>query len=137
FLDADATRQFLEDTENIPSGREVGTVVYSRREGEYWFAVFTYSDSGHVDDSDRDDIDADALLRDMQEATEEDNRERVARGWATLQLDGWSRRPYYDLATNNLTWGTWIRSNDDRGVNHSVRLLGRTGVMSVQLVADA
>jgi uncharacterized membrane-anchored protein len=136
FLDGSATRAFLQATENVPSGRELGAVLRRQEDGRSWFAIFSFSDEGYVDDSDKDDIDADALLASMKKGTEQDNEERKKRGWTVFNLEGWQTRPFYDPATHNLTWA--IRGSspgDTPTINHSVRLLGRRGVMSVQLVA--
>jgi uncharacterized membrane-anchored protein len=137
FLDAPATRTFLEEGQNIPDGDELGAVLHVNRDDSYWFAIFSYDDSGHVDDSDRKGLEAGAIMEDMIEGNRQGNEERRRRGWTELTLEGWYREPYYDQATNNLTWSTRIASPEGRGINHSVRLLGRTGVMSVALVADA
>jgi uncharacterized membrane-anchored protein len=136
FLEAGATRRFLEEGQNIPSGSELGTIIYRRPDDTHWFAVFAYADSGHVDDGDRNDIDADAIMSSMKESTAQDNAERKKRGWPALIIGGWQKKPYYEVKTNNLTWSTRVVSENEMSVNHSVRLLGRTGVMSVQLVAD-
>jgi uncharacterized membrane-anchored protein len=135
FLDASATKAFLEQNENIPDGDELGAIVHADA-GEDWFAIFSYSESGHVDDSDRAAIDADALMKNLKKGSEQGNKERRKRGWAELQLEGWHQPPFYDQTTNNLTWSTRLTSTGNPVVNHSVRLLGRTGTMSVQLVAD-
>jgi uncharacterized membrane-anchored protein len=136
FLDVVATRKFLQDNENIPSGRELGTIVKPLEGDDYWFAVFTYSDTGHIDDSDRDKLDAAAMLKSMREGEKQDNAERQKRGWAPLTVEGWQHEPFYDVGTNNLTWATRLRSGEGIVINHSVRLLGRTGMMSAQLVAS-
>jgi uncharacterized membrane-anchored protein len=60
--------------------------------------------------------------------------ERRDRGWVELTLDGWIRPPYYDERTHNLTWAVRILSPGDTTVNHSIRLLGRGGVLKVDLV---
>jgi len=76
------------------------------------------------------------VLREGQEAG---NEERRRRGWDEIDIAGWARPPYYDSATHNLTWSTRIRSKSDptdETVNHSVRLLGRGGVMNADLVID-
>lgn len=135
FLDAAATARFLEENENIPDGDELGTIVHVQGD-EHWFAVFSYADTGHVMDDDRDEIDADDLMATMKEGSESANEERAQRGWTPLVLDGWHQPPFYDLETRNLTWSTRLSSDGHPVINHSVRLLGRTGVMNVQLVAD-
>ena len=134
FLDAGATKTFLEATQNIPDGDELGIVLRERPDKNYWFAVFSYSDSGHVDDGERNSLDANAILKSLQEGNRIGNEERRERGWTPLTLEGWQQPPFYDTATNNLTWATKLTSDGERVINHSVRLLGRTGLMSAQLV---
>jgi uncharacterized membrane-anchored protein len=136
FLDAKATRKFLVEGQNIPAGDELGAIFRPLPNDDYWFAVFSYDETGHVDDSDKNGIDADALMKSMKEGNRRGNVEREKRGWETLDLDGWQQKPYYDLSTHNLTWSTIVSSGGgSKAVNHSVRLLGRTGTMSVQLVS--
>jgi len=136
FLDQDATKRLLERNQNVPSGDELGAILRIQND-DYWFAVFEYSDEGHIDDSDRDSIDADGLMKNMIEGNRHANEARKQRGWTAVNLEGWHKQPYYDTATNNLTWATKLSSDGSATINHSVRLLGRTGVMSVQLVADS
>ena len=136
FLDAKATKLFLEQNQNIPDGDELGAVLRIGENDDYWFAIFSYEETGHVDDSDRSKIDADALMKSMKKGNEQGNAERRKRGWSELTLEGWHKSPYYDPATNNLTWATRLDSSGNAVINHSVRLLGRTGTMSVALVAD-
>jgi uncharacterized membrane-anchored protein len=136
FLDAQATKRFLEASQNIPDGDELGILLRTLPNDDHWFAVFSYADTGHVDDSERNAIDADGLMKNMKEGNRRGNEERRRRGWAELTLDGWHQKPFYDTSTNNLTWATSLTSEGEGTINHSVRLLGRTGTMSVQLVAS-
>lgn len=136
FLDAAATKTFLEENQNIPHGDELGAVLRVMSNKDHWFAIFSYDETGHVDDSDRA-IDAGALMKTLKQGNEYGNEERRKRGWEILTLEGWQTPPYYDQKTNNLTWATRLSASGDPSINHSVRLLGRTGTMSVQLVADA
>jgi len=130
------TKRLLERVGNIVDGSEVGLVT-SSVEGENWFIVFEWDDVGYVKDDEKDEIDADALLESITEATEEANEERVKRGGEALHVVGWSEPPHYDAGTHNLTWA--LVAKDDAGdqvVNYNVRVLGRSGVMSVTLVDD-
>jgi len=136
FLDAKATKVFLEQNHNIPDGDELGAILKMSENDDYWFAVFSYDDTGHVDDTDRSKIDADGLMKAMKRGSEHANAERKKRGWQELTLVGWQQAPFYDQTTNNLTWSTRLTSGGEPVINHSVRLLGRTGTMSVALVAD-
>jgi uncharacterized membrane-anchored protein len=139
FTGKAGTKTFLELTENPSGETEEGTIFCSDSSaaGERtFFMIFTFDDMGFVKDDERDKLDADAMLESMQEGTKAGNAAREERGWATLTLVGWDQPPFYDTRTNNLTWATRIRASDDDadGLNHSVRLLGRGGVMSVDLV---
>lgn len=136
FTDATGARQFMIATENPPSGNELGVLLcdMSEADGDEWFVVFSFDESGYVKDDDAAELDADAILASMREGNEIGNRERAKQGWATLNITGWAKPPYYDLQSNNLTWALAATSEGHGVVNHSVRLLGRGGVMHADLV---
>jgi len=139
FTGAQGTGQFLELTQNPAGGNERGTIVCDMNiEGtEPWFVVFSYVDMGHVKDDERDKLDADEILASLRESNLQGNKERSERGWGILTIEGWAKPPYYDQGTNNLTWATVVSSGSEgKSVNHSVRLLGREGVMNADLVAS-
>lgn len=133
--------RFLELTENVPTGREVGILIPDvEDDSQFWFVIFEYDESGYVKDEDRDELDADALLTTLRKGNDAANRIRRERGWTTLRIVGWDKAPFYDERTNNLTWA--IRGSVDEGVdagesvNYSTRILGRYGTMNVDLVLD-
>jgi uncharacterized membrane-anchored protein len=133
------TGQFLELTQNPAAGNERGTIVCNMdTEGiEPWFVVFSYVDMGHVKDDERDKLDADEILESLREGNLEGNKARAERGWGVLTIEGWAKPPYYDQATNNLTWATLVSTGSEgNSVNHSVRLLGREGVINADLVSN-
>lgn len=136
FTKGDGVRQFNELTQN-PTGENERAIVFCAEEGEEpWFVVMSFDASGYVKDDERDKLDADAMLGSLQKGTEIGNKERSTRGWATLTIEGWAQPPHYDTKTNNLTWATRIvASGGGPVINHSVRLLGRGGVMHADLVA--
>ncbi len=141
FADADGTRTFLTLTQNPTSGQEKGTVLCqvlrSESDTTQWFAIFEYDEVGYVKDDEKTALDADKILASLREGNEAGNEMRRERGWETLDLVGWERPPFYDPATNNLTWATRVRAaGGDESINHSVRLLGRGGVMKVDLVVS-
>jgi uncharacterized membrane-anchored protein len=142
FTGQDGTRQFMELTENPVSGSELGTVLCQLKDAKgetetTWFAVFEFDDSGYVKDDEKKSLDGDAMLASMKEGNKAGNRERKNRGWEAIYLDGWQVAPHFDDRTKNLTWATRLHGEDQSKVlNHSVRLLGRGGVMSVDLVVS-
>jgi uncharacterized membrane-anchored protein len=132
FVGPAGARRFMELTENPSDGSEQGVLL---NEDSGWFVVFTFAPIGYVDDKDRD-LDANKLLDSIKKGTEESNKTRRERGWATMQILGWQQAPFYDTVTNNLTWSIRGSSSDsnEATINHSTRLLGRRGVMNVDLV---
>lgn len=129
-LDAGDTATLMELMENPTSGEEYYVGPVDQR----WFAIFSYEDTGHIEDDEE--IDPDALLDSIREGTEYGNRERRKRGWAEMEILGWQYEPAYSEATNRLSWAVLAESEGFEIVNYNTRLLGRTGVMSATLVAD-
>lgn len=130
FLGQGDAAKFMELNENPTDGSELGVLV--NNDGS-WFVVFEYSPDGYVRDDDRD-LDANAILASIREGTEQANKVRRERGWATMEVTGWQQPPFYDPQTNNLTWAIGGSSAGSSGINHSTRLLGRRGVMKANLV---
>ena len=133
--------RFLELTENIPSGRELGVLIPNvEDDAQFWFVIFEFDESGYVRDEDKHELDADKILATIKDGNDEANKVRRERGWTTLHIVGWDKPPFYDETTNNLTWA--IRGAVDEGgensesVNYSTRILGRRGTMNVDLVLD-
>jgi uncharacterized membrane-anchored protein len=87
-----------------------------------------------VKDDEKKTLDKKKIFESLKEGNDAGNDERRRRGWEPIYLTGWERPPYYDDSTHNLTWALRIASASDTSINHSVRLLGRGGVMKVDLV---
>ena len=136
FAGRDGVRRFLELTQNPVSGKELGVLVPPEQAGEMWFVIFEFNSVGYVKDDEKDDLDAKAILESIKTGTEHSNEERRKRGWATMDILGWYTPPRLNPVTNNLTWAIRGSSEGDEVVNYSVRLLGRKGVMDVDLVLN-
>lgn len=102
-----------------------------------WGAVITYKETGHVSDADASKQDYDAVLADMKKGDAADNEQRKAAGFPTLSLVGWAQPPSYDAANHSLIWARELAegSSPEHGLNYDVRLLGRTGVLSLNMVS--
>ena len=138
FTGASGAKTFMEVTENPATGKEQGILLCPAADTATgpWFVVFSYDASGYVRDDEGQSLDADAIMKALQEGTEQANNKRWERGWEPIHLLGWERPPFYDPSTHNLTWSTRIQGTSGSvDVNHSVRLLGRGGVMHADLVA--
>ena len=131
FADAAGAKRFMELTQNIPGG-ELGVILSP---DGHWFVTFEFNPTGYVKDDEKNSIDANGLIANIKSATERANEERKRRGWETMTIVGWQQPPRYDALTNHLTWGIHGRSEGgEESINHSVRLLGRGGVMQADLV---
>jgi uncharacterized membrane-anchored protein len=129
---------FLEATQNLPDP-SVAAVLFCRSPdtATVWFVMYKYDPSGLVRDTDKNSLDATKILASIKEATEQSNEERERRGWGKMYVSGWITPPFYDQSTHNLTWALeGVSADGESSANRSVRLLGRGGVVSAELVAD-
>jgi uncharacterized membrane-anchored protein len=133
FTDGNGARTLLEAMGNIANGSEQGLLMSPDRE---WFVVFEFNDDGYVKDDDKDQLDADKMLKAIKEGNEAANEERERRGIPALHVLGWEQPPRYNETTHNLEWATRAESEGGVSVNYNTRLLGRRGVMEVTLVCD-
>ena len=131
FAGPSDTRTIMEMMENEPTNTELGMIGPDNLD---WFVVFEFSNEGYIKDDDRDSLDADALLKTMQESQKQANVERKKRGWAPYEVLGWAKPPGYDPKTNNLTWAINLGGDGGISINQDTRLLGRHGAMRVTLV---
>lgn len=132
FLGSADTKKFMEANHNVSSGQEYLLAPDSLQ----WFSLFSFDPIGYVKDNET--IDADAVLDTVKEGTKQGNEERKRRGWSTMSIIGWRFKPHYDRDSKLLEWA-FVGRNDSTGsdvINYNTRLLGRSGVMQVVLVAD-
>jgi len=131
FTGPKGAQKLLETMGNPTSGTELGFLAPTSL---VWFVVFQFSDTGYVKDDDRDKLNADKLLKVIQQGTEEANKYREKMGAAPLHITGWEIPPRYNEQTHNLEWAIRGESEGKPVVNYNTRLLGRKGVMKVNLV---
>jgi uncharacterized membrane-anchored protein len=138
---ADSEKLLVEGWGNPPGSKTLGMIVPANvsplHEDNSWAVVVTYSEDGHVEDDDADDIDYDDLLKEMQQDTLAANDERKSQGYAAIELVGWAAPPRYDGATHRLYWAQELKFNDapDHTLNYAIRVLGRKGVLELNAVA--
>lgn len=141
FADGAGTRRLLELSQNPSSGDEVGVLMPETRAGkdeQSWVMLFEFHEVGFIDDTEKGNLDADSILQSITKGTELANQKRKDRGWTPFHVTGWATRPFFDDRTKNLTWAVEGKEEnaqaEDKTVNYSVRILGRRGTMSVDLV---
>jgi uncharacterized membrane-anchored protein len=142
FLGAeDAKRVLIEGWGNPPSVVEgvIGMVFPAGKSplDDTWGAVITWVGDGYVSDADAASIDYADLLQQLKAGEAEENRALAADGYAASNLVGWARQPSYDPARHNLIWAKEIAfaGSPENTLNYDVRVLGREGVLSMNIVA--
>ena len=129
YLDAANTAKFNELNENLSDGKAVMVAPADL----HWSSFLEFDAGGYVKDNDK--IDADALLKSLQEDTERANQEREKRGWSALHIQSWAAPPAYNRDTKRLEWAITLQSQGATGVNFFTKILGRRGHTSVVMVA--
>lgn len=133
FLDPAGTRRLDVIMHNPPGDAQTYTLA---PESLDWVAYFDYDDVGYVKDDEK--LDADDLLKSVTDGTAAANKERRKNGWDDLTVTGWKTKPQYDATFKSLTWSFIVRNDRSQheSVNYNARILGRSGVMGVIVVAD-
>jgi uncharacterized membrane-anchored protein len=134
FADAVGARAFLEGLKtSVPDGL-IGVLAPSAQT-EAWYVILEYAPIGFVSNPDKETLDADAMLKDVQQAADrQDNGLRLpAKSVGTVS---WESKPAFDASNQRMTWAIKTSS----GYNYTVRLLGRHGVLdatTVRITQDA
>ncbi|MVM40035.1 DUF2167 domain-containing protein [Spirosoma sp. HMF3257] len=143
FLDAEQSRRVLVDLWGNPSDVTTEGMLFPEKSGPLTDKSFafniTYDDMGYVKDEDADEIDYSDLLKDMQAGMDEENAERVKQGYESIHLIGWASEPFYDKDHKVLHWAKELQFGDSASantLNYDVRILGRSGVMSMNAIAS-
>lgn len=142
YVPSEAAKRLLLAMGNRPGDNLQGMIFPGNEHPQSgWFVVLRWSDSGYIKDDDARDWDANAMLEQLKEGTEEANRERKTRGIPELEIEGWVEKPTYDSAANRLVWSISSRekgagANSDPGINYNTFALGREGYTSMNLVTD-
>lgn len=141
YLDKPDARRVLEEFwGNPPDDSVLGLVVPTAQpldSDASWAVVVTYSDDGYVSDEDAAKTDYAQMLKDMQQATREDNDARKEAGYETVDLVGWAVPPRYDSAAKKLYWAKELdfEGTPQHTLNYDIRVLGRRGYLSLNAVA--
>lgn len=140
YLSPDDTERVLVEAWGNPPGNEtLGMIVPTDRtvlDTGSWVAIITYEESGHVSDKEASTIDYAELLQQMQESTREGNKARVEAGYEPIELVGWAAEPFYDKAQHKLHWAKALKFGESEGttLNYNIRVLGRKGVLNINIV---
>jgi uncharacterized membrane-anchored protein len=110
--------------------------------GAEWIVATRYINEGYIKDDDAKNWNADELLQNLKDGTEEANKDRAARGFPELEVLGWVEKPAYDAATHRMVWSLLSKQKDEpnsavKGINYNTYALGREGYFSLNLLTSA
>jgi uncharacterized membrane-anchored protein len=133
FLGGKEAAQLMEKNGSLYNDNLLGLVV-GQGDDDKWFVSIRYDDEGYVKDTEA--IDANQLLTALKDGTEEANKERQEHGFAPFHVEGWSEPPHYEKSVHHLVWALTVNGDDGRSANFNTRVLGRRGIVSLNLVCD-
>lgn len=131
YLDESETKKYLEFSHNPTSGSDS---LFTN--GSTWEAYLNFDSIGYVKDNET--IEPDSLLEQYKEGVKIGNDYRKERGWAPLEVEGWFFKPQYDQQKKLLEWAFLLRDSSTKipTVNYYTKVLGRSGAISITLVAS-
>lgn len=126
---------------NSPNANTFTGLVVSMKNDDMWMIVINFVKEGYIKDDDAKDWNANELLSNLREGTEEANKQRAERGFPQIEVTGWVEKPTYDAATHRLVWSMGTREKGASpqatpGVNYNTYALGRDGYFSLNLVTN-
>jgi len=121
---------------NSMSAKFVGLVMPTNQD-DLWIISIEYTKSGYIKDNDAKNWNSDQLLQGLKEGVVENNKERNASGFPTLDIIGWIQSPSYITATHQLIWSIHGKNSNGRDfVNYNTYALGREGYFEFDLLTD-
>jgi uncharacterized membrane-anchored protein len=114
-------------------------LIFPQDEAE-WFVTVDFDPAGYIKDDDAKEWDADELLDNLKEGTEQANERREKMGITPIEVTRWIEKPSYEASTHRLVWSAEIKdkgsSGEDAGVNYNTYVLGREGYVSLNLITS-
>jgi uncharacterized membrane-anchored protein len=143
YVDPASSKRIITEIWGNPpdAASDVLGLVFPRGKQFYedtWGAVVTYEGSGYVSDKDANSTDYNKMIEQVHSNEDSLNEERKKQGFSSQHLVGWAQPPSYDAHSHSLIWARDIKFADqaDDTLNYDVRLLGRGGVLSLNMVSS-
>jgi uncharacterized membrane-anchored protein len=135
FFPSSGAQTMLREMGNLISGKESGLIINNETR---WLVAFEFKDDGYVKDDEKDKLDADAILKSMQDSEPAINARLKSEGLPAQHFTGFSIPPHYNEETKSLEWAIRFTTEGRPGetVNHFSKVLGRRGVMEVTLACS-
>ncbi len=135
FADPANAARFLQTQQERLSGTEIA-IVRPYREEVDWYIVLEFDAIGYVSEQSTSELDPDTTLQQLREINDEENRQRIEKGWAPARIVQWEQTPTYHPDTHHLQWALRVERNGVTDINVNTRILGRHGIVLVNLVVS-
>jgi uncharacterized membrane-anchored protein len=114
-------------------------LIFPQSDAE-WFVTVDFDPAGYIKDDDAKEWDADELLQNLKDGTEQANEHRQKIGVTPIEVTRWIEQPSYDAGSHRLVWSAEIKdkgsSGEDAGINYNTYVLGREGYVSLNLITS-
>ena len=108
--------------------------ILAPESGEWW-VVLTYKDIGYVKGVDQNQIVPATILKTIFDRAQTQNEDRRLHGLPLLTSVDWALSPVYDAKTHSVEWAVKAKTQSAEVINHTVRVLGRGGLIDATAVA--
>ena len=127
---------------NPGSNPEMPGLILPRDPKASWFMPISFHKVGYIKDDDARSWDADEMLKNIKDGTDEQNKAREKAGEPGMDIVGWSEAPRYDAGKQRLIWSLTSREigarpDEPLSVNYNTYALGRDGYVSMNMVTSA
>lgn len=141
FVPAAAAIRYLRALGNTVDEKSIIGFIVPLTDESDWMAVLSFEKAGYVRDDDARDWNADSILQNLRDGTEQSNAARKDRGLPELEVTGWAEPPKYDATTHRLVWSAILRDKGQsagslNAVNYRTLALGRNGYLSLTMVTQ-
>jgi uncharacterized membrane-anchored protein len=141
FIPKDEGLRILRALGNSPASDTFTGLVLGLGGNDRWIVVVRYFKEGYIKDDDAKNWNADELLQNLKNGNDEQNKDRIARGFPELEIVGWIEKPTYNAATYQLVWSLSSKRKGApdtgvKGINYNTYALGRDGYFSLNLLTN-
>ncbi|PJZ58981.1 DUF2167 domain-containing protein [Leptospira barantonii] len=144
YIDGKQSKLVLENVWGNPPGVEPLGMLFLKNQNpisdNFTYAIsIDYSEEGYIKDDDAKDLDYSDLLDEMKSDMKESNEARKKDGYPSVELVGWASPPFYDEKAKKLHWAKTLKfeGSEVDTLNYNIRILGRKGVIILNVIADA
>jgi hypothetical protein len=98
------------------------------------YVLLGFAPIGYVKEDEASRLDADVILKTAWSRIQRQNRDRVQQGLPAVLAMDWEMKPAYNAIEHTWEWALRSEMKGEKVISHTVRLMGRRGVLDVTAV---